>query len=376
MSPGDAATILVAVVVTGAIAYFFVLPSLQTSISVSAAELFVEAPSTTLPNQPVQVTIAAKFAQGKTIHALSEEQTLTFSCTTTPCIFSATFSYAQPGKKTISVQLDSLTQTRTIDVTPVAKRCIDGSIEGTCSTAPLLCENAQLIPNCTRCGCPQGEECISSVCVRPTLTFTIPRVEVPETVYTTSAAPVNFSIQNTSTYDADGLFLLIAQSYNTSGQLLDERAQQIQLHELKPTDTYSGSVSLLFPTNTTTLRLRLYDNPAAYPSSTLLAESASTSIRLTTDTTPPLPPTQLSSTSSAGETLLTWTASPSSDVQKYIIYQENFSNGGFTTYSTAGETTSTQFSISPPTTPLAYVVRAIDGAGNQSEPTSPVLVSS
>ena len=376
MSPGDAATILIALIVTGAIAYFFVLPSLQTNASSASAELFVEAPSTTLPNQSINVTIAAKYAEGKTIQATSDGQAKTFSCATTPCIFSTTFSYAQPGEKTILVQLDSLTETRTINVTAVSKRCLDGTVDGTCSAPPFFCENAQLVSNCTRCGCPSGEECISNTCTKPPLTFSIPLVTIPENVYTTAVAAVNYSIQNTSSFDADGLFLLVAQSYSSSEQLLDERAQQIQLHDLAPGTIHTGTVSILFPLNTTSLRLRLYDNPSSYPSSTLLAESARENVRVTTDTTPPLPPTQLASSSSSGETLLTWAASPSSDVKKYIIFQENFSNGGFTTYSTAGETTSTQFSISSPSSPLAYVVRAVDGAGNQSEPTSPVVVSS
>lgn len=376
MSPGEAATILVALIVTGAVAYFFVLPSLQTNTLSTTAELFVEAPSTTLPNQSINVTIAAKFAEGKTIYATSDDQTKTFSCAATPCIFSTTFSYAQPGEKTISVQLDSITETRTIAVTAVSKRCLDGTVEGTCSSPPFFCQNAQLAPNCTLCGCPSGEECISNTCTKPPLTFSIPLVTVPEAVYTTSAATLQYSIQNTSTFNADGLFLLVAQSYSSSEQLLDERAQQIQLHDLAPSGIHTGNVSILFPANTASVRLRLYDNPAAYPSSTLLSESSRTPVRVTTDTIPPLPPTQLSSTSSNGETLLTWTASPSTDVKKYIIFQENFSNGGFTTYSTAGETSSTQFSISPSASPLAYVVRAVDGAGNQSEPTSPVLVSS
>lgn len=280
------------------------------------------------------------------------------------------------GKKTISIQLDSLAEKRTIDVTTVAKRCIDGTIEGTCSTPPLLCENAQLIPNCTRCGCPQGEECISNTCEKPALTFAISRVDAPETVYSTAAASVNYTIQNTSSFTADGLFLLIAQSYSSSDQLLDERAQQIQLHDVAPGASHTGIVSILFPLNTVRLRLRLYDAPASYPSSALLAESTSTSIRVTADTTPPLPPTQFTFTSSNGETLLTWTASPSADVQKYIVYQENFSNGGFTTYSVVGETPTAPFSISTNDTALAYVIRAVDGAGNQSEPTSPVVVSS
>lgn len=45
----------------------------------------------------------------------------------------------------------------------VPKTCSDGTAKGECSgTKPLYCSSIRaLVPDCYRCGCPEGQECIS-----------------------------------------------------------------------------------------------------------------------------------------------------------------------------------------------------------------------
>ncbi len=373
MTPLEVLSAVIAILVGGAIIYFVILPSASQSTANQPPALFVEVPATTLPNHPIAVTIAASSAKGKTIEVTSDGETRNLSCINDPCVFNLSYSYSTPGTKLISVQLDSLSAQRSVEVTTVTSRCIDGTPQGACATPPLYCDGLQLVSNCELCGCSDGKQCVSDVCVAPPLTFSILSFDVPSTVYTTAAATLSYTLQNTSTYPADKLFLLVVSSYDSSQKLLDEKPQQIQLSNLAPTETFSGTIRAVFSTNTKTVRLRMYDNPTAYPASTLLAESSTETVSVVTDTTPPLPPTNLHITGTGTSAQLEWTASSSSDVDHYAIYRENFSNGGFTTYSNAGEVTNTVFSLPSSPEALAYVVRAVDGAGNESDPSSPVV---
>lgn len=373
MTPQDVFTWLIAILACGAVVYFFILPSAKPSV-LASPQLFVDASPTVLPNQPLQLTIAASSAIGKTIMVESEGNTRTLSCTQDPCIFSVSFSYANAGEKTISVTLDTLRAERKVAVTPIVSRCIDGTPEGECSTPPFQCENTQLISNCALCGCEEGKACVSDSCVVVPLSFAFISFTSPTNLYTLIPAELQYTIQNTSGYSADGLFLLVVSAYDASEKFIQEDAQQIQLSSLAPSDVFSGTIRAAFPSNTKFILLRLYSNSSTYPSASLLAESERVSVSVTTDTTPPLPPTHVNVSSMDGALILAWDKSPSSDVDHYRVYQQNFSSGAFTTYSIFGETTQLWTTLSSPSSPpLAYVVRSVDGAGNESEPTQPIL---
>lgn len=372
MTPLEVLSALLAVLVGGAIIYFVILPSAAPSLE-KPPQLFVEVPASTLPNHPVAVTIAASSSSGKIISVISEGESRNLSCVNDPCVFNLSYSYSTPGTKTISVQLGSLSAQRNVEVTLIVARCIDGTPVGECAVPPLYCDGLQLVSNCTRCGCSDGKQCISDTCVAPPLTFTITSFDVPSTVYTDAVTTISYTLQNTSTYPADELFLLMVSSYDSLQKLIEEKPLQIQLSSLAPTETFSGTIRAVFQANTKTVRLRMYDSPSTYPSSTLLAESNPETVSVVTDTIPPLPPTNPHITGTGTSALLEWTASPSADVDHYAVYRENFSNGGFTTYALAGEVTNTAFSIPSSSEPLAYLVRAVDGAGNESDPSSPVV---
>ncbi len=368
-------TAAIAILVGGAMIYFFILPSAAPPASANP-QLFVEAPASTLPNLPISVTVAASSARGKTIYIQSNEKEQTLLCNMDPCVFSIAFSYSTPGTQTITVRLDSLSTNRTIEVTPVLLRCIDGTPNGACGTPPLYCNHTQLVSNCSVCGCDEGKQCISDVCQNPPLSFSIAAFTAPSSLYSTAPATLTYSLQNTSAYSADGLFLLMVASFDSGKKQIQEKAQQVDLSTIASSESFSGNVRALLSSSTHYIRLRLYDQPESYPASTLLAESTLVPVTVNVDTTPPLPPTSVHVSGTANTTTLEWTASSSQDVDHYTIYQENFSNGGFTTYSIAGETPTTIFSLPASTGPLAYVVRAVDGAGNTSEPTSPLVVAS
>jgi hypothetical protein len=373
MSPLDVLTILVAVLVGGAVIYFFILPSAVVETN-QPAQLFLDAPASVLPNQPVMLTIAASSAQGKIIRVLSNDDEHTFTCDTDPCIFSLALSFSAPGTQTISANVDSIILTKKVEVTTIVSRCIDGTTEGACSTSPLQCVNGQLQSNCDQCGCVDGKQCISGTCSAPPLTFSVSSFSAPASLYTNIPGNFSYTIQNTSLYPADGLFLLVISAYDSSKTFIAENAQQIQLDNLAPTNTFSNTLRAGFSASTSFVLLRLYAEPKNYPSSPLLAESTFLSVTVLTDTTPPSPPANVTTSSSGDATILTWSPSSSSDVDHYTIYQENFSSGGFTTYSIAGETTETFFQLDAQLTPLAYVLRAVDGAGNTSEPTQPIVI--
>jgi hypothetical protein len=198
-------------------------------------------------------------------------------------------------------------------------------------------------------------------------------VEPPSTFYAGIARETRYTIQNTSGYDASGLFLLIISSYDASETLLKEDAQQVQLDTLAPSSTYAGTFNEAFSSTAKFIRLKWYDQPASYPTSNLLGESLRHSITVTTDTTPPLPPSNVTISSTSGKTTLSWVKSPSTDVKTYRIYQQNFATGGFTTYSVLAEDDDSPYTFPSPTESLAYVIRAVDYAGNESEPTQPVF---
>lgn len=373
MSPFDVLTILVALLAGGAVIYFFIIPSAVVETN-QPAQLFLDAPSTTLPNQPVMLTIAASSAQGKILRVVSNEKEYSFTCDANPCIFSLALSFSTPGTQTITANVDQIILTKKVEVTPIVSRCIDGTSDGACSTPPLQCVKGQLQPNCNACGCSDGKQCISGTCTAPPLTFTISSFSAPTSLYTTVPGRFSYTLQNTSAYPADGLFLLVISAYDSSQTFISESAQQIQLENLAADETFSNTLLANLPASASTVLLRMYGTPSNYPASPLLAESSLLPVTVGVDTTPPATPTHLAASSSNGNTILTWSPSSSADVDHYTIYQENFSTGGFTTYSIAGETTETFFSLNAQPTPLAYVLRAVDGAGNTSEPSQPILV--
>ncbi len=375
MTPMDVFTAVIALLAGGAVIYFFILPS-ATSPTHTAPQLFVEAPASTLPNLPISITVAASSATGKIIRVVSDEKEQTLTCNTDPCVFSVAFTYATPGTKSIVVQLDNLSASRSVEVTSVVSRCIDGTPGGSCAAPPLYCDRTQLVSNCTICGCDEGKQCISGTCQLSPLTFSITSFTASPALFSTVPATLNYSLQNTSAYSADGLFLLIVTSFDSGQKQIQEKAQQVEFSSVGASEIVSGNVRVLLSSSTKYIRLRLYDQPGTYPSSTLLAESMFVPVVVSVDTTPPQAPTSLHVSSAGNTTTLEWTASSSQDVDHYTVYRENFSNGGFTTYSNAGDTSTTSFVLPSPSQPLAYVVRAVDGAGNTSDPSPPVVVAS
>ncbi|MBM3281864.1 MAG: hypothetical protein FJY86_00800 [Candidatus Diapherotrites archaeon] len=372
MSIQDVLIGLIAILVCGSVAYFFILPSADYA-SQGEAKLYMDVLPTAFVKQPTIITITATSASGKMIAVASGEKKETLSCQQDPCYFSLTFTYAAPGTQTITARVDNILLEKKIEVTESVSRCLDGTTDGKCSTPPLHCEKSQLVSRCSQCGCPDQKICQNDSCVNPILAFSFISFDPPSTYYTGITRSASYTIQNTSGYEADGLFLLLISSYDATDNLLRESAQQVQLDALQPFETYAGTFDAAFPATAKFVRLKWYDQPDTYPSSTLLGESSRYSITVTTDTTPPLPPSQVAITSTGGNVTLSWNASPSNDVKTYRIYQQNFASGGFTTYSVLTEDNQSPYTFSETPESLAYVIRAVDYAGNESEPTQPVF---
>ena len=88
------------------------------------------------------------------------------------------------------------------------------------------------------------------------------------------------------------------------------------------------------------------------------------------DLTPPAAPTGLTVASDGpGTVSLTWTATPGA--ASYAVYRSLFTGGG---YARVGTTSATTFADSglPNGVPQYYVVRALDSAGNESDPSNEV----
>ncbi len=361
-----------ALLACGAMIYFFILPSANPT-NLAPSTVRVESLPTVFAQQPLQVTIAATSAKGKTIILEANGEVEQIPCDQDPCIFSRTYTFSAPGAQTIRATVDRLTYTHAITVSALVSRCIDGTIEGECSTPPLQCENAKLVSRCSVCGCDEGKICQNDSCVDAPFSFSFIEFSPQSTYFMQVAGDIPYVIQNTSGFSANGIFVMVLSAYDASEKILDEEAQQVQLTELSPAGVYSGKIRYVFPPLTKFVRLRFYDSASTYPNSTLLAESQRESISIAVDTTPPLPPLNVDISSVNGAFVLSWDASPSSDVAFYRIYQENFATGGFTTYSVLAETSALSYPLPAATQERAYVLRAVDGAFNESDPTSPIV---
>ncbi len=372
MSLQDVLIGLITILVCGAVIYYFILPSADTATQ-GDVQLYMDVLPTAFVQQPVIINVAATSAVGKMIAITSGDKQDTLTCQQDPCIFTLTYQYTAPGMQTIVARVDQHVLEKKIEITESIARCLDGTPEGMCASPPYFCEKSKLVSRCSQCDCPSEKVCQNDVCVNPSLAFSFISFEPPSAYYTGIARDAKYTIQNTSGYEASGLFLLTISSYDATDLLLAESAQQVQLDTVAPSNTYAGMFTAAFPANAKFIRLKWYDQPETYPASNLLGESVRYPIVVTTDTTPPAPPSNVSIISQGGSNTLSWNKSPSSDVKTYRIYQQNFASGGFTTYSVLAEDNESPYTFDETPESLAYVIRAVDYAGNESEPTPPVF---
>ncbi len=374
MSAMDAVVWVFALLVCAGVLYFIFTNEGATQTN-ALPSLELISPPSARANQPVTVSVLVHASIGSTVQVKTDTQTHQFTCQSDPCSFDATFLFTSPGKKTIDAQVGALNVSKTLDVTLNSAVCIDGTIEGECSSAlPLRCMNATLVSDCSICGCPSSQLCTEGVCTNPPLSLSIASVSFPEKIYSTSVTPVSVTLTNNSESTITGLFLMIVDEY-TGTTKTTENAQQVQLQSWSSGTNQTVSTHIVFSSSTNRVHVRVYDSPSTYPQSTLLTQTSEPIfITVNVDTTPPAGVGELTYVQEGDVYSLEWTASPSVDVEKYIVYQENFASGAFTTYSTFGETTQTSFALPVSSSPLAYVVRAIDGAGNPSDPSQPVVV--
>jgi hypothetical protein len=163
--------------------------------------------------------------------------------------------------------------------------------------------------------------------------------------------------------------------YDSASLLLGEKPQQFLVSALASNTTQSFSIPVLLPSNATTLNVEWFPVGYVYDDSTRLAQSPPQKITVIVDATPPSPPGTLAYFMEDDFLTLTWGASSSDDVKEYALYQENAATGGFTTYATLGVTPALTYTLPAPSDDTAFVVKARDWAGNESAPTSPVVVN-
>lgn len=375
MSAVEWAMGLVALVVGVGILYFIFTQGPTVSTSNGPPTLTVEGLPVAFVGVPHTITVRVTGHAGENILVRIGEETQTFPCPHAECSFSLSHTFTTLGNSLVHAESGYLQVDWGVDVQTKTSVCIDGTPEGSCSTPPLRCVNHSLITDCVTCGCPSGESCASNTCVKVPFSFTITLGALPP-LYTTSVSTIPFTITNTSSFPASGLFVGRVRWYDSTSTLLGETPQQFLVDALSSAATQSFSIPVLLPSNATTLNVEWFPAGDVYDDATLLAQlSPPQKIAVVVDTTPPSPPGALTYSLQNDSLTLAWGASSSNDVKEYVLYQENAATGGFTTYATLGTTSALTYSIPTPTDDTSFVVKARDGAGNESAPSSPLVVS-
>lgn len=323
-----------------------------------------------------EVQVDARYHAGETIVLSVGEQTYQYICESDACLFNVPLTINQQGSHTLFLQTPSQYAQLPISVALKTSVCLDGTLEGKCSTQTLSqrCVQQKLISDCSLCGCAEGLLCHDSACVSPPYSFTI-AVQPASTFYTTSAAPVDVSLTNTASFSVTGFFLVHVDAYNSPGEVVKSFPQQLSLNDIQPNSTYSVSIPVQLPSSTQKIAIRLFRSTPENAEAEFLGESAPVSVSVQSDSSPPAPPSNLAYASSGNGYTLTWTGSSSNDVAAYVVYQQNLATGGFTTYSVLAETASLSYTLPADAQGKAYTVKTKDKAGNESAAVSPIFIS-
>ncbi len=296
-------------------------------------------------------------------------------CSESICSYSLPFTFTEEGPQIIHAESGYLSVDWKLDVKTKTSICLDGTPEGVCSSPPLRCVNQSLISDCSSCGCPSGESCVEHACTKEPFSFALDLGVLP-TLYTSVAVPIPLVVTNTSPVSASGLFVGRVQWYDSSSILLGEQSLQFLLDDFSSGVSETYFIPVLLPKSASFLNVQWFPSGGVYDSSTLLAALSSfEKISVVEDQSPPSPPVGLDYSIDGSTLILSWSASVSSDVKEYIVHQQNAATGGFTTYSTVAITPNTSYSLILPPDGTAFVLTSRDEAGNESAPTSPIVVN-
>ncbi|MEK6902778.1 MAG: hypothetical protein AABX02_04300 [archaeon] len=325
--------------------------------------------------KPFDVKIDGYNHVGETLTLTAEEKLYQRECKTDPCTFVIPLTINTQGDYVLFLQTPTQYAQLPIHVSLKTSVCIDGTLEGACSTKMISqrCVYHQLLPDCSVCGCAEGLLCQDSVCIPPSYSFTI-QLEPPAAFYSTATAPLNVLLTNTGTFTITDFFLIYVDAFNSSNTLLKSFPQQVKLNEINPASLFSISIPVQLPASTHHLSVRVFHSTIDNPEEKFIHESSPLSIIVQSDSTPPSPPGTVSYQSSGNGYTLAWGASSSNDVQGYLIYQQNNATGGFTTYSVLAETSALTYALSSSDGGKAYAIKAKDWAGNESAAAAPVFI--
>lgn len=373
MSAADWAMGLFAVVVGIGILYFIFTQPVAIPTSTGPPTLTVEGLPTAYVGAAHSIMVRGSGLQGD-IRLRVNGETQTLPCPGVECRFVLPFTFMEEGIHVVHAESGYLAVDWAVDVKTKGLICIDGTPEGLCSTPPLRCVGQSLVSDCSICGCNHGFSCHANVCEKDPLSFTLKFGEMPP-LYTTVAASVPIIVTNNSSFPVSGLFVGRIAWYDASAHLLGESSQQFAFDDVGMGVSGTYTIEVVFPKNAASVSGQWFPAGGSYDDSTLLADVPFHSISVKEDTTPPLPPTGLDYSVSEGTLTLVWVPSASSDAVEYLVHQQNFAAGGFTTYSTVGIVSESPYSLPLPPDGTAFILTSRDGAGNESDPTSPLVVN-
>jgi hypothetical protein len=366
---------VLALVVGAGILYLIFTQPLTSNVSPGPPTLTIEGFPTARVNQPHTITVRVSGHDGQEVRVTANGETQLLICPGEQCTFPLSYTFSSPGIQIIQAATGYLAAEWSLDVKTNSSVCLDGTLEGVCSTPPFRCVGQSLIPSCVECGCPSGESCVDTKCVAVPLALTLELGELP-LFYTTSLAHIPIVLHNTNSFSLNGIFVGRIRWYASPSTLLHEQSQQFLIEELPGESSTSFTITSLPPQGATLLHAEWYPAGGVYDDSTLLAELPSMKpITVSEDTNPPAPPTAFTYVWEGDVLQLSWNASSSQDVKEYLIHRQSLSTGGFTTYSLAGTTSEESFSLTDVNGGTAFVLTAKDGAGNESTPTSPLVVN-
>ncbi len=311
----------------------------------------------------------------KTVFLEVDGNRFTRACLSDPCALEFPLLFMKPGLYSIKARLGKYDSSRTISIHDTQTRCIDGTLESACGASPLQCLNGSLVPRCSVCGCPNEMVCENDGCVTPTLRIAILQLAVQQP--TPSTVHATFTLRNDSSVRVDGLFLLQLEIFDNAEQLLLSTPQQIRLDALVPGAMQMVQVDSIVPSRSARVGGKIFSMTVSGDRGDLIGTTLTTQpLVISSDATPPLSPSNVRHSTLNELTLLEWNASVSTDVTGYLIYRQNFDSQQFTTYSLLAEVAGSPYVIPPSATPLLYIIRAKDVAGNLSEPTTAISLSS
>lgn len=370
----DFVYLFLALVAGGVILAFVVQPGSIIPVTPLSTLMLTTNTSSLASGETVQVHIYATHLAGNTIQFTDGEHAHAFACDSDPCAFDQSFSYSTAGKHVLTARAGSLSSAQTLIVTNSQRVCIDGTYEGACSNVrPQRCTDAALVDDCSACGCPIGQVCVSTHCQAAALELGIDSLVVPSPTYATAPTSISLALTNLSESPASGLVVLVLTSYDSSRNVVKTFPQQVLVDAVAPGMSQSFTLTPTLSESTHFVGIEVY--PAEHIElSSRIAASELIPISVRVDTTPPGAPAHLRVQGDSATRVLAWDDVSAPDVHAYVIYQQSLATGGFTTYQRLGETTHLTYELPSSSSQIAYVVRARDDAGNEGLPSDPVVV--